>query len=429
MRLNLELARYARASRTLVINDIHHLSARMGLERWHDRDYWYGYKMAMSHEATVLMSANVATLVRALLGRSRKCLVLDLDNTLWGGVIGDDGLTGIKLGRDTPQGSAYLDFQRFCLELKRRGVVLAVCSKNEPEIAKQAFSHPDMLLQLSDIAVFKAGWGPKHEAIREIAAELNLGLDALVFVDDNPAERELVAAQLPQVAVPNVGDQVSRFAQHLDRAGYFEAARLSGDDLQRAEQYSANAARAAAASTFANYGEYLQSLTMKAVIAPVDATYLDRVVQLTNKTNQFNLTTKRFTAAEMQAAVSDPRFVTLYGRLIDKFGDNGLVSVVQGEARGDELHLPLWLMSCRVLKRDMELAMLDALAADALRRGLKALVGYYLPTAKNAMVAEHYGALGFERVSADDAGRSTWRLDLSHGYKPRNQHIEITHDG
>jgi FkbH-like protein len=384
--------------------------------------------MAMSHEATVAVAHNLALLVRSALGRTRKVLVLDLDNTLWGGVIGDDGVSGIKLGKDSPEGEAYQDFQRYCLELKRRGIVLAVCSKNEPGTAHEGFKHPDSVLKLNDFSAFRAGWGPKHEAIQEIAHELNLGLDSFVFVDDNPAERELVASQLPQVAVPRVGNNVARYAEHIERNGYFESARISSDDLARASQYAANAERAAVRATFADYGEYLLSLQMKAEIGPFVPTYMDRIAQLTNKTNQFNLTTRRYTLAEIQRVADDKAWVTLYGRLIDRFGDNGLVTVVAGEQRGDELHLDLWLMSCRVLKRDMEHAMLDAVVREAKQRGIRSVVGYYLPTAKNKMVAGLFEQLGFSSVSKEDSGASTWRLDLDAPYEARNRHIkEITY--
>ncbi len=428
LRLNLEFARAARQNPKLVINDIHHLSARLGLDQWFDPDYWFSYKMAVSHAGTVHLAHALAKLVRAAYGKTRKCLVLDLDNTLWGGVIGDDGLSGIKIGKESARGESFNAFQQYCLELNQRGVLLAVCSKNEPEIARQGFSHPDTVLKLQHCTAFQANWDPKPGNIEVIARQINIGLDSLVFVDDNPAERALVSAQLPEVAVPEVGSEVSRFAAYLDREGYFEALRLNRDDAQRAAFYADNSERAAQAARFADYAEFLASLEMKAEIGAFSPAYLDRIAQLTNKTNQFNLTTRRYTLAEMEAMAASPDYLTLYGRLADRFGDNGLVSVVAGRLERETVHIELWLMSCRVLKRNLEFAMLDALVERASRRGARELVGYYYRTPKNDMVAEHYAKLGFELVSrADDGSSSTWRLDLARPRVPNRVIKEITY--
>jgi FkbH-like protein len=249
-----------------------------------------------------------------------------------------------------------------------------------------------------------------------------------VFVDDNPAERAFVRAQLPDVAVPEVGSEVSKFARYLDRSGFFEVVALNRDDAQRGAMYAENAKRTALQSQFADYQEFLESLSMQAEIGEFSPVYLERICQLTNKTNQFNLTTKRYTLAEMEAMAASPECVTLYGRLKDKFGDNGLVSVLAARLKGRELHIELWLMSCRVLKRDMEAAMLDALVSRAAERGATDIIGYYYRTAKNGMVAEHYRSLGFEPESLEqDGSRSTWRLAIGK-YMPRNKSIkEIIH--
>ncbi len=363
------------------------------------------------------------------MGRTRKVLVLDLDNTVWGGVIGDDGPERIVIGRETPRAEAYTAFQEYCIALKRRGVLLAVSSKNDERIARLGFEHPDSVLKLSDFSAFRANWEPKSENIRQIAEELNLGLDSLVFVDDNPAERHLVAEQLPAVAVPDVGSDPANYPRLIEQARLFEIASLSEEDLSRTELYARNAERAATASAFANYGEYLTSLEMAAEIAPFNATYLDRIVQLTNKTNQFNLTTRRYTLAEMEAISADTSFVTLYGRLADRFGDNGLVSVIVGRSDGNVLEIELWLMSCRVLKRDMELAMLDSLVASARRLGVRTIRGIYLPTDRNSMVSDHYEKLGFSPGTMT-AQRSEWHLDLtSTNHMPKNRFIQIrTHE-
>lgn len=424
LRLNLEFARAAREDPRLIINDIHYLCCQVGLDRWFDPDLWYSYKMAVSHFGSVHLAHALARLVGAALGKTRKCLVLDLDNTVWGGVIGDEGVAGIKIGKETPLAEAFTGFQQYCRELSQRGILLAVCSKNDPENAKEGFTHPDMVLKLDTLASFQANWDPKPDSIERVSKELNIGLDSLVFVDDNPAERALARAQLPQVAVPEAGSEVSRFALHLQREGYFEVTRLNREDAGRAGFYSDNAARSAHQVQFADYAEFLDSLAMKAEIGAFSATYLERIGQLTNKTNQFNLTTRRYTLAQMETMANSPEFVTLYGRLEDKFGDNGLVSVIAGRLTGRELHLDLWLMSCRVLKRDMELAMLDALVERAAQRGATEILGYYLRTAKNGMVAEHYQSMGFRLVSrAEDGSQSVWKLSTN-DYERRNKSIK-----
>jgi FkbH-like protein len=422
-RLNAEFARYARSHSRILINDIHYLSAQVGLERWFDFNYWYNYHMALSPVATVAMAQNVASIVKSIYGKSKKCLVLDLDNTLWGGVIGDDGLQGILLGRDHPIGEAYANFQRYVKELRQRGVLLAVCSKNDFENAKEGFTHPDSILKFEDFSAFKANWNPKSDNIKEIAAELNIGLDSLVFIDDNPVERAIVSAQVPEVAVPEVGSEVHRFAEAIEAEGYFEPVKIVQDDIERASYYAGNAQRTAYESAFANYGEFLTSLEMTAEIGAFVPVYLERITQLINKSNQFNLTTRRYTAAEVEAVSQDSNAITLYGRLSDKYGDNGLVSVVIGSVQGDTVEIDLWLMSCRVLKREMEWAMFDALVEECMSRGVRKIRGVYIPSKKNSMVAEHYGGLGFTRLEEASTERKLWEYELSQPYSMKAQHI------
>ncbi len=423
--LNLALAREAAENPRLLLQDIQSISARLGLAQWTDPDRWFSYKLATTVEGSFAIARSLAAIVRSLYGKSRKCLVLDLDNTLWGGVIGDDGPDKIHIGRETALAEAYTAFQEYCLSLRDRGILLAVASKNTESIAKQGFSHPDSILKLEHFAAFKANWDPKHESILSIARDLNLGADSFVFVDDNPAERAIVEAQIPGIAVPDVGPDVSRYAAILDAARYFEPVSLAKEDLQRARQYEDNAQRASSEMKFANYAEYLDSLEMTAEIEPFRSVYMERIVQLTNKTNQFNLTTRRYTLAEMEAATADGRHIGLYGKLTDRFGDNGLVSVVLGRIENSTLHIDLWLMSCRVLKRDMELAMLDRLAELARSAQVHTLYGAYLPTPKNAMVADHYEKIGFGLCSRNpETGASVWSLDITH-YAPRNRHIQL----
>ena len=424
-RLNLELAKEARRNPRLLLHDVSVLGARRGLRQWAPADRWYAYKLSTSTEGSVELAYSLAALIGAARGRSKKLLVLDLDNTLWGGVIGDDGRDGIVLGRETARAEAYTAFQEYCLALKHRGVILAVCSKNDEAMARDAFNHPDAALRVEDFAAFQANWSPKSDNIRAIAESLNLGLDSVVFVDDNPAERQIVADELPMVAVPNVGNDVAQYPSILDEARYFETVALSGDDLARSEQWRCgNAVRSQAVASFTDYDAYLESLDMVGEIGAFSPAYLDRITQLTNKTNQFNLTTRRYTRAEIESIAANPSYITLYGRLQDRFGDNGLISVVIARVSGHTAEIDLWLMSCRVLKRGMEDAMFDALASAAAAKGVTELSGRYLPTAKNSMVKDHYRGLSFDLVDTSDGGASSWRIDISRLAGPRNRHIK-----
>ena len=426
--LNLELAKASQSNRKLLIQDLNAIAASVGLTRWFDWDRWHSYKILTTTEASFAIAKSLASMIGSMSGRVKKCLVLDLDNTLWGGVIGDDGLDKIQIGKETPVAEAYTAFQNYCLALRERGILLAVCSKNDEQVARSGFSHPDSVLKLEHFSAFKANWEPKHENIQAIATELNLGLDSFVFIDDNPAERAIVYAQLPTVTVPDVGTEVAHFPEIIQAGRYFEVVSLSKEDIERAATYAANAARASVESKFSNYGEYLDSLQMSAEIEPFRSVYLERITQLISKTNQFNLTTRRYTYAEIEEIANSHRYISLYGRLTDMFGDNGLISVIVGRMDdvAPDLHIDLWIMSCRVLKRDMEHAMLDVLVERAKVAGVSRIVGYYSRTPKNGMVADHYLKLGFseETVAFNEDGRSFWSLDVS-SYKPRNTHIQV----
>jgi FkbH-like protein len=427
MQLNVAFAQEIAKRPKVILQDVYSISARLGTRQWFNLDRYYSYKLLLTPEGTLELARSLNSIVRAMYGKSRKVLILDLDNTLWGGVIGDDGVDKIQIGRETPVAEAYTAFQEYCLSLRSRGILLAVCSKNTEEIARAGFEHPSSILKLEHFSSFKANWEPKHENILAIATELNLGVDSFVFVDDNPAERAIVEAQLPGVAVPNVGSEVSRFADFIEQGRYFELLSISKEDLERAALYAENTQRAAMEKKFSNYGEYLDSLEMVAEIDAFKPVYVERIAQLTNKTNQFNLTTRRYTLAELQSASFDSDCIGLYGKLSDRFGDNGLISVVLGRKKSDELHMDLWLMSCRVLKRDMEIAMLDAVADRSLQMGIREIVGYYIPTKKNGMVADFYLKLGFQpsdAVSDLPEGSTRWTLNLA-DYTKQNQHIKI----
>lgn len=381
---------------------------------------WHQAKQLVSPTLAPLYGDLLARIAAAAVGLSRKCLVLDLDNTLWGGVIGDDGIDGIKLGQGSPSGEAFLAFQRYAALLARRGIILAVCSKNDAAVAEAAFAHPEMALQRGDIAAFVANWEDKAGNLRRIAGMLDIGLDSLVFVDDNPAERDIVRRELPEVAVPELPDDVAEYPARLAAAGYFEAVSFTADDAARGRSYALNAERKLALSQASDLDGYLRSLQMSLSVAPVGQAELARVTQLINKTNQFNLTTRRYSEAEVQRLVGDPRALALALRLRDRFGDNGLISVVLARPdpalQPDELLIDSWLMSCRVLGRQVEAVVLEVLAGSAARSGWAALVGEYRPTPRNAMVAEHYPRLGFVQRPAPQGAEpdaSFWRYPLT----------------
>lgn len=422
-RLNQKFYAYAAAHEDFYINDLDYLASDYGLTAWGDAFFWHMYKYAMCLDAIPSLASSLANIIKSLYGRNKKALVLDLDNTLWGGVVGDDGVDGIAIGPEVPEGQVYAEFQSYCKALKSIGVVLAVDSKNDEENALAGLNHPDGVLRPADFVAIKANWDPKDQNLRAIADELNLGADSFVFADDNPAERAIVAAQVPGVATP-VLDGAENYIKTLDHGGYFEVTTLSGEDLKKTELYHANAERRRAQAAFADYGAYLDSLEMTATIRGFEPLYIQRIAQLTNKSNQFNLTTLRCSEDDIRSMAEDPAWLCLYGKLVDKFGDNGVVTVVAGQAEGDTLHLRLWLMSCRVLKRGMEDAMMDAVVADAASRGLKTIRGYYYPTAKNGMVKNFYAEMGFTQVEADADGNTTWELAVD-GYTPRHPHMQI----
>ena len=381
---------------------------------------WYQAKQLVSPNLAPLYGDQLARIAAASVGLSRKCLVLDLDNTLWGGVVGDDGIDGIHLGQGSPSGEAFLAFQRYATLLARRGIILAVCSKNDPSVAEAAFKHPEMALKRSDIAAFVANWEDKASNLRRIASMLNIGLDSLVFVDDNPAERDIVRRELPEVAVPELPEDVADYPARVAAAGYFEAVSFTSDDASRGRNYALNAERKAAMSQATDMEGYLRGLEMVLTATPIGTAELARSTQLINKTNQFNLTTRRYSEAEVERIASDPRSVTLAIRLADTFGDNGLISVVlarpDAAIANDELLIDSWLTSCRVLGRQVEEAVLDVLADAAKAAGYRALIGEYRPTDRNSMVAEHFPRLGFVQLPspANAASEATfWRYELT----------------
>jgi FkbH-like protein len=415
-RINGELTEYVLTSGHVLL-DAAGLAETVGLAEWHNPQLWNMAKFSFSDDLIPLYADHVGRTVAALRGKSRKVLILDLDNTVWGGVIGDDGLEGIKIAQGEATGEAHLALQRLALDLRQRGIVLAVSSKNTDEVARTPFEqHPEMLLKLEHIAVFQANWNDKATNIQAIAEELSLGLDAMVFLDDNPVERGLVRKLLPQVAVPELPEDPAYYARTLAAAGYFEATAFATEDLSRAGFYQDNARRAQLQKQVGGVDAYLSSLDMTITFQPFDAVGRARIVQLINKSNQYNLTTRRYTEPEVTAAENDPDVFTLQVRLADIFGDNGMISVIicrPGEP--GVWDIDTWLMSCRVLGRKVEHMVLRELVKRAQAAGISKLRGVYKPTDRNKLVIDHYARLGFKemgftKTGEGESGSTDWEL-------------------
>ena len=412
LKLNQEFARLAELDDALYINDIHYLSSILGLDEWADRSLWWSSKYALSFNSIPTLAHNISSIICGIYGRTKKCLTLDLDNTLWGGVVGDDGPEGIRLGEGDAVAEAYASFQRYIKLLHSRGVILSVCSKNDEGRAKEGFGSEGSVLGLNDFAAFYANWSPKNQNIENIAKDLNIGGDSIVFVDDNPVERALVSKELPQVAIPELGSDVVDYPALIDRNNYFHTLNITTDDIQRNESYRDNAKRHQEVEHHQNYDDFLKSLGMSAIINSFDHANEVRIAQLINKTNQFNLTGLRVATPQVDEAINNPRYITLYAKLKDKFGDNGLVSVVMGEIQGQTLQIIVWVMSCRVFKRTLESCVMNVLVQKCLEHDIRIIKGRYLATAKNEIVSEHYGDMGFAKLEGD-VGSSAWELDVA----------------
>ncbi len=449
MQLNNRIYEYAQSHESFYVNDIDYLAADFGISEWNDAKYWNMYK-CINMDAIPYVAQSVANIIKSLYGRNKKVLCLDLDNTLWGGIVGDDGVEGIKIGPEVPVGQVYAEFQSYCKSLKDIGAVLAVDSKNDEENAIAGLNHPDGILRPEDFVSIKANWEPKDRNLQQMADELTLGADSFVFADDNPAEREIVSAQIPGVGVPAM-DGVENYIKILDHSGYFEVTNISAEDMEKTKMYHAKAEASKAKSAFADYGEYLDSLEMKAEVTGFEPIILQRVAQLTNKSNQFNLTTLRCSEEDIKAMEDSANYICLAGRLIDKFADNGIVTVVAGEIlTKDQLHaggaigtkklseelidkleisssdkcllVDLWLMSCRVLKRGMEDFMMNVLVKKAKEAGVTHIIGRYLPTPKNSMVKDFYDGYGFTLVEEYADGNRTYKLAVA-DYVEKDTHI------
>jgi FkbH-like protein len=407
--------------------DVEALATQVGLRLWYDSAQYMTARLPFAGECVPLYAEHVLRVVGGIRGRSRKVLVVDLDNTLWGGVIGEHGFDGIQLGQGDPRGEAFLCVQRAALALKQRGVLLAVCSKNDESVARKAIrEHPEMLLREADFSAFQINWADKATNLQILAERLSLGLDSFVFLDDNPFERAQVRQFAPQVMVPELPSDPAAYASVLMTAGLFEAVTFSEEDRTRVQQYAANTRRDTLMAHSRDLGAFLRSLGMEAIFTTGGEAGWARFAQLINKSNQFNLTTRRYTEAEIAALVADPETLTLQVRLIDQFGDNGMISAIIAVPEADDWELETWVMSCRVLGREVEHVVLNQIAAEARARGIRRLIGVYRPTERNGMVREHYAKLGFVRLAAPE-GEYRWMLDLAQ-FTARDVPITITGD-
>jgi FkbH-like protein len=406
-KLNIGLMSLAQNHGNIFLTDIAGLSSRMGYANAHDPRLYATSKVTFSLDFLPFVAKAIVDVLKAIEGNIKKCLILDLDNTCWGGVIGDDGMENIQIG-DLGMGHAFDELQRWAKELKRRGIVLAICSKNDETIAKQPFQeHPDMTLRLDDIAVFVANWENKVDNIRRIQETLNIGFDSLVFLDDNPFERNLIRELLPQVAVPELPEDPALYVSYLRSLNLFETASFSEEDLQRTRQYQEEIARGELQKSFTSIDDYLKGLEMVSVIRPFDEFSVPRVAQLTQRSNQFNLRTIRYSEADVKELSKAKDVITLSFNLKDKFGDHGLIGlVIMRRISETKAFIDTWIMSCRVLKRGMEEFIVNQFAERALAAGIETVVGEYVPTAKNGMVKDLYSQMGFK------ARDGKWELSL-----------------
>jgi FkbH-like protein len=407
---NRRLALESRQASRLLL-DVNGIANLVGQAAWSAARYWYAAKYPFATAMIPLYADHVMRLIAAQMGRARRVLVLDLDNTVWGGIVGDDGVEGMVLGSGTPLGETYSALQRMALSYKERGIILCVSSKNDETIALDAFrNHPEMILKEDDIVAFRVNWDDKAANIKAISDMIDLGLDSFVFLDDNPAERKRVRDALPAVAVPELPEDPSEWISVLQAAGYFEQPGFSKEDQARAGFYKTNMRRAAQLEHIGNHDDYLRSLQMTLSIAPFDAAGRKRIAQLISKSNQFNVTTRRYSEAEVAAVQSNPDAFTLQARLEDIFGDNGMISAVICLRHERRWEIDTWIMSCRVLGRRVEETVLQYLVQQARAAGITELIGRYIPTAKNGLVRDHFSKLGFVQIETQPDGETMWRL-------------------
>ena len=422
-KLNMGLMDLSQRYANLFICDIAGLQNKLGRDMMFAPNVYVSTEMVLSIDALPYVASRVMDIICAIKGQFKKCLILDLDNTVWGGVIGDDGLEGIQLGHGLGIGKAFTEFQMWVKKLKQRGVIICVASKNNEETAKEPFEkHPDMVLKLEDIAVFQANWETKVDNIRTIQRILNIGFDSMVFLDDNPFERNIVRENIPGITVPELPQDPGEYLEYLYSLNLFETASYSQADKDRTKQYQVEAQRVSLQKTFSNEADFLKSLDMTSVVSGFNKFNTPRVAQLSQRSNQFNLRTVRYTEADIEALGKDPDVIDLSFTLEDKFGENGLIAVIIMKKQDEEtLFIDTWFMSCRVLKRGMEDFTLNTMVEAAREKGYKRIIGEYLPTPKNKMVENHYPSLGFQKLEGTPTAQ--YVLDVEQ-YQPRENYIK-----
>lgn len=421
-KINLGLMELAQEFSNLFISDLSEIQAKYGRDFFFDSSVYVSTEMILSIDALPIIASRTLDIICAIEGKFKKCLILDLDNTVWGGVVGDDGWENIQVGHGLGIGKAFTEFQQWIKKLKNRGIIVCVCSKNDEDKAKEPFEkNPEMVLKLDDIAVFVANWDNKADNIRTIQSILNIGFDSMVFLDDNPFERNMVRENVPGVTVPELPEDPGDYVEYLYSLNLFETASYSSADKDRTKQYQVEAKRVSLAKAFTNEADFLKSLNMVSEVKGFDKFNTPRVAQLSQRSNQFNLRTVRYTDADIESLANDPSIIDLSFTLEDKFGDNGLIAVViMKPLDKKKLFVDTWFMSCRVLKRGMENFTLNTMVEKAKAAGYKKIIGEYLPTPKNKMVEQHYPGLGFKAI--EGVATAQFELDIE-AYQSRECYI------
>ena len=421
--LNAALYKKIQNFNNIIINDINLISSRFGLKKWQDDTLYFNYKYALSFDAIQVLAYSISRIILSLLGKSKKCLVVDFDNTIWGGVIGEVGEKNIEIGNDSPRGEIFLRFQKYLLDLTSIGIILAGCTKNEYKVAASGLKNKNCIIKENNFAVIQANWKNKAENIRIIAKKLNIGLDSIVFVDDSKFERESVKTQLPMVAVPEIGEDPENFIHNLDILNYFEKSILSKEDLKRSNYYENNFKREQIKTKYKDYKEYLKSLKMKSLFKNFNKYNMTRVTQLINKTNQFNLTMKRMSEKDVLKISNNKDYLTISANLEDKFGDNGIVTILIAEIKKRRLEIKSWLMSCRVFNRNLEIALFDQLIILCKKKGIENIHGTFIPSDKNNIVKNFYASLNFKKN-----GKNKWKFKVEKKYKKQEKIIKVINE-
>lgn len=433
-KLNYELMNLAQKYPNLFICDIAGIQNKFGRDFMFDSTVYVSTEMILSIDALPHVASRTLDIISSLEGKFKKCLILDLDNTVWGGVVGDDGWENVQVGHGLGIGKAFSEFQQWVKKLKNRGIIICVCSKNNEGMAKEPFEkNPEMVLKLDDISVFIANWENKADNIRTIQSILNISFDSMVFLDDNPFERNMVRESVPDVTVPELPEDPGEYLEFLYTQNLFETASYSSADRDRTKQYQVEAQRVSMAKKFTNEADFLKSLEMVSKVTGFTSFNTPRVAQLSQRSNQFNLRTVRYTEDQITTIEKDPNQKGFAFTLEDKFGDNGLIAVVilkkleTSEVAeilkpNEVLFVDTWFMSCRVLKRGMEDFTLNTIVKYAKTNGFKKIIGEYLPTPKNGMVAEHYTSLGFTKLEGTETAQ--WVLDVD-AYQDRECYISV----